>query len=361
MSFINLRFDKKIQSNRKGISILLLMFGFSTILGQSKKERIEYLQFKIDSLTLACSEDHQNQTSLNVLLQQEISIQRNTLENSNKINKTLNDSLFQTTLKNASQLKAIDKLETEVRLLRMQAENETETFYDVDYLMSSGYASEINENYEFERFFDINVKAILEKEKSRIKKSTFAKRINNNLHITSHNKPLVLRHKSEYEGIQQVHYSYLFEDLRTEKLYCAQISFIYAGGGTETSSLLEIDLQTGNIHVLSPNQIGGDFFFNPNNTFAVIGGWFNDGDGLFPLKNKFCIVNLDERKTDLTIENVELMNLKWLTETSFKCQVVHYEMNTDNQEPYYYRPENYLIPFTLYSFKDDKWVASELK
>jgi hypothetical protein len=186
------------------------------------------------------------------------------------------------------------------------------------------------------------------------------------LYLNAKNKKLFLKNDTFNFGSMQKFYSFLFEDLKNEKVYCAEIVLCYAGGGTEQFSLIEVDLKSGKIYSLAGDSDdntnsfqGGGFYFNSDNSFVVVGGWNCSGGPPFPCNSDLKIVNLGKRKIELKIVDSEIMNLEWLSDTSFKCQVIKY---SQLMEPYAYfnRPMNYLIPFTLFTFKNGKWISTKL-
>ena len=103
------------------------------------------------------------------------------------------------------------------------------------------------------------------------------------------------------------------------------------------------------------------FYFNSDYGTVVICGWFSNGNAPFPMESIFSIVNLDKRKTELTINESEIMNLTWLNERSFSCQLIKYEIVYEDDDEYsrFDRPVNYYIPFSIFTGKDGKWIESK--
>jgi hypothetical protein len=398
------------------MALVFLTLGFNSVSGQSKKEIIQYLQFKIDSMSSVFAELTQNQnlriksfedeiidlqktkTDLNttikklrdslLIINAELFSKNKIVEVNEDINnqlkkqitfieneqkglqihlKKLLDSLEKLDFKTASQLNAMELLKIENSELNEQLGNKPKTFYDVDFGIGCNFADPNHEGFQRSRdigdylfkLFSKSSIIIIQKEKQRIINSKYAKRINNNLHIASKNKEIVLKSDTLNYGWQQNFYSYLFEDTNNQKLYCAKIRFSFAVGFSELFSLVQIDLKTGKVMNEEFTDYNGNFYFNSSNNFVVISGWTNVGGAPFPSISNISVIDLDKNLTELKIEDSEIMNLQWVSDTSFKCQVIKYTQ-TMEPEPYFDRPVNYLIPFTLFTYENGKWISTKL-
>jgi hypothetical protein len=390
-------------SSRISILVLVLICNFCfSSLAQSKKKQISTLTSSLDSVALSLSLCEKSLVDLNDTLVQKnraiVTSQKQilTLEHNEKVAiKTIND-LNDTIAGNKQSLsnlktseamiknemnsdkkkfdslllayslkqKTIEHLETEFRQLKKQSEYKPHTYYHTQYSVSSDYARQITE--DLVSYFNVNSAAIIEKEKPRIINSISAKRLNDVLAISTKTDPVYFKNERKgYEEFDYEHtfYTYLFEDLAKGKVYCIEFKISYTGGGQESYSLIQIDLKNGNIHKFSDeiNHGGGDFYFNSDNSTVVICGWFSTGNAPFPMESVFSIVNLDKRKTELTIDESEIMNLTWLNERSFSCQLIKYEIvyGDDYVDDRFDRLLNYYIPFSVFTGKDGKWIESK--
>jgi hypothetical protein len=390
-------------SSRISILVLVLICNFCfSSLAQSKKKQINTLTISLDSFALSLSLCKKSLVDLNdTLIQKNRALATSqkqilTLEHNEKVAikkiNDLHDTIAAKTqslvnLKTSEALiknemnsdkkkfdslllayslkqKTIETLETEFRQLKKQSEYKPHTFYHTQYSVNTAYAGQITE--DLVSYFNVNSAGIIEKENPRIINSISAKRLNNALVISTKTKPVYLKNERigyEEFDVNQTFYTYLFEDLAKEKVYCIEINLSYTGGGQESYSLIQIDLKSGNIHKFSDeiNHGGGDFYFNSDYSNVAVGGWFCNGNAPFPMESKFSIVNLDKRKTELTIDESEIMNLTWLNESSFSCQLIKYEIVYGDEyvDDRFDREVNYYIPFSVFSVKDGKWIESK--
>jgi len=330
---------------------------YNSILSQSKKEIIQYLEFKIDSLNTAFNDHSQKQNLLIKSLEDQVVILKSNNYNLKLLNNMVRDSLN-----------------------LLISEKKAKTYYDIDFSVNSHFSTEEikktensfhdSNGFDYSRYynkiFNINSTAIIEKEKHRILNSKYAIRDNNNLYFNIKNNKIFLKNDTFHFGVEQKFYSFLFEDLENEKVYCAEIDLGYAGGGSERFSLIQVDLKSGKIYSCQEDSgvnfnafQGGDFYFNSDNSFVVAGGWNCSIGWPLPCYNNLTIVNLNKRKIELKIVDSEVMNFEWLSKTSFKCQVIKYT-KTMEPEPYFNHPTNDFTPFTLFSYVDGKWIYKEL-
>jgi hypothetical protein len=337
--------------------LLLISYGYA----QSKKEQIEILEHKIDSLMILYTTEQGIQKAEILALNEQIKNLSETGKTLASKNASLEDMLHHTESETQACLAREQSMKFEVDNLNKRLNEKPLCFFDAEYSVSSYYAFKLLENEPgggLERYFELNSKEIIRKEKKRIEQSTRAKRNGNVLTITTNSGSILLENNSDHDGMGQTFYSFLFEDLDKNKAYYARIQLMYAGGGSENSELIEIDFITGNTHTHTPEYMGGEFYFNSKLNLAVITGWHVDG-GDYLLANKIALVNLSSRKTELTIPNSEIMNLTWLSEASFKCQLIKYEANDEGSEPYFNRPINYQTPFTVFTHQNEQWILKE--
>ncbi len=107
----------------------------------------------------------------------------------------------------------------------------------------------------------------------------------------------------------------------TAKLYYVIIDFIAAGSGNKKYTLIELDLNTGMKTKLVSN-IGGNFIFNKNETVILVHGWYDSED--YVQDNQLKIINILNKKTDFILNNVEPINIYWLSNDEFQCLLLKY-------------------------------------
>jgi hypothetical protein len=104
-------------------------------------------------------------------------------------------------------------------------------------------------------------------------------------------------------------------------LYYVKIDFTRAGSGYKIYTLIELDLNNGMKNELISN-IGGNFSFNKIETFILAYGWHDSED--YVQDNQLQIINILNREKDLILEDVEPININWLSDNEFQCQLLKY-------------------------------------
>jgi hypothetical protein len=341
--------------------VIIIPLVYNAVLGQSNKDTIQYLQYKIDSMALASAEVTQTQNSRIKSFEGQIDTLQKIKSDLSFAIKKNRDTLMHLNAKILLQNRIIEATGIELHELKKQLLKKPKTFYDIDYGVSSHHQYEQSQTLSSSYVYDPLAKVIIEKETPRILGSKFAYRDDENLTVSIKSNQIVFKNDTlpgfqEHNVLIKRYYSYLFEDTINNKLYCVEIIISHIGGGGESFYLTQLDLITGNIKRIECK--GSIFYFNSDNTYAIVGGWYNTGAAPFFHASNFSVVNLHNTQIELSREDSETLNLEWLTETSFKCQLIKYTQTID-PEVYYERPENYLTPFTLFTYKNGKWLSSE--
>jgi hypothetical protein len=345
---------------RKVILIVLLL-QFDLAFAQSKKDQIEILRTSFDSLSKIVINERNfysiESKKLNASIQwanyQIDSLFLELKNKKSKINeyeKEILDLKQQLTYKTDSLHFISEKLKklSEIALKKVD-ENRTTDHQNVP------IASFNSTDYDFDKNsgenFIQNKNTIVKKEKTRIIHSKYAKR-EGSLSITlKTGETISLVSKSELDGMQQTHYAYLFEDELKSKIYYVLISYIAPGSGDVNYSLIEIDLNTGEKTTLV-TDVGGNFSFNSNNTFLVVSGWYDSEE--YVQDNQLQIINIQNSKSQLTLTDVEPINITWLSNDEFQCQLLKY---TKEKEWPFSRIPNELRTGKLikFSFVNGSW------
>jgi hypothetical protein len=316
---------------KKIISILVLLQTCFTF-AQSKKEQIEILKFRVDSLNTILSyvrnansqkiQDLESQiSSLNSDL---IFIKNKLAKNVDSLNTLLAYERNANSQKKQECEKQISLLNAELVLIKNKLE---EKKHETDNLTSSlVIAKSFNSlDYDFDQYngsnFKENYDTVIIKENKRIHSSNYAKRDYSLKIRLFTGETISLVSKSEHDGNEETHFLYLFEDKLRAKLFYVMINYSVPGSGTKRYSLIEMDLNTGNTITIVSN-IGSNFYFNKDQTYLIVYGWYDSGD--YVKDNQLQIINVLTKKTELALKDVEPINISWVSDYEFQCQLLKY-------------------------------------
>ena len=318
--------------------MILILFAFNcfyySVFAQSKKEQIQSLNYRIDSLSNIIIVERQEMDKLQNKIQESKSLLQGFESKKDSLSKELNKSkeyIDKIILNNKNlsgyiqtQKNSIDSLMVVIDDLIRQK--------NIEGTLNNKLISFSTNDYSFEKGmgdFNYNLSQIEKKEKLRIYKSKYAYRdVSLNVKFKS-GEALRFYSQSDHDEMLQKHYSYLFEDESTGKLYFAMIDYNAPGSGAVVYSLQELDLYTGEIETIV-SKIGGDFFFNESKSYLIVKGWYDSKEYVYD--NQLQIVNLGRKETELTIKSVEPIDVKWLANEEFQCVLLKYTMG--NNFPY---------------------------
>ena len=315
---------------RKVIFIVLLL-QFELAFAQSKKDQIENLQTSFDSLSKIVINERNfysiESKKLNTSIQwanyqiDSLFLElKNTKSKINQYEKEILDLKHQLTYKTDSLHFISEKLKklSEIALNKFDENRITEhQNFPIVSFNSTDYDFDKNSGENFIQ----NKNTIVKKEKTRIICSKYAKR-EESLNITlKTGETISLVSKSELDEMLQTHYAYLFEDELMGKIYYVLINYNAPGSGDVNYSLIEIDLNSGENTTLVTNA-GGNFSFNSNNTFLVVSGWYDSEE--YVKDNQLQIINIQNPKSELTLTGVEPINITWLSNVEFQCELLKY-------------------------------------
>jgi hypothetical protein len=311
------------------IFYLVLQIGISYT--QNKKEQIEILNLKIDSLKdVLDTQNNEASKKLSFLNNKIESVELELSQTNLNYLKTKDSlsilrSVYDSITSNIEdKISEIDHLNNEIKITRdslkilvasqqgirnLKNKNEFYSFTEKDY--------DFNDNIDFL----INCSEVNQKEKSRISNSKYASRdVSLNIRLLN-NKIVRLKSNSEHEGCVQTHYTYFLENYLKNKLYYLKIYFACAGSGEKIRTLYEIDLKTGvNREVIT--NTGGDYSFNENLEYLIVSGWYDSEE--YAKDNKLELINLSNYKKELFLEEIEPVNINWESASSFQCQLLKY-------------------------------------
>ena len=350
-------------SIKKIIILILFVFQMKLSFAQSKKEQIEILKMRTDSLTNILDNERKINISKVQGLYSSIEINKNQIDSlyselkrAKERNKNQVDSLY-TELKRTNnilnqqeqdniQLKdKVNKFSNEINNLKFQLKIKSDSLVvifnelkkceesintEIDVSNSEEFQFKKPEsfsalNYAFDKAnvgnFQQNLDTIISKEKTRILNSSHAKR-DLSLKIKLVNgETISLVSKSENEGNTETHFAYLFEDELRAKLYYVMINYSMPGSGTIINTLIELNLNTGDKNTIVTN-IGADFIFNKSKTFLITSGWYDSQE--YVMDNQLQVINILNKKKELILKEVEPVNIIWLSEYEFQCQLLKY-------------------------------------
>lgn len=330
---------------------------------QSKKEQIEILKMRTDSLTNILDNERKINISKVQGLYSSIEINKNQIDSlyselkrAKERNKNQVDSLY-TELKRTNnilnqqeqdniQLKGkVNEFSNEINNLKFQLKIKSDSLVvifnelkkceesintEIDTSNSEEFQFKKSEsfsalNYAFDKAnvgnFQQNLDTIISKEKTRILNSSHAKR-DLSLKIKLVNgETISLDSKSENDGNTETHFAYLFEDELRAKLYYVMINYSMPGSGTIINTLIELNLNTGDKNTIVTN-IGADFIFNKSKTFLITSGWYDSQE--YVMDNQLQVINILNKKKELILKEVEPVNIIWLSEYEFQCQLLKY-------------------------------------
>jgi hypothetical protein len=339
-----------IQRIKKTI-ILLLFFQISLAFAQSRKVQIETLKLKVDSLNNLLGNERKiefiKQQVLNSSLKM-LKIQFDSLRvELNKINnrftqkeqelisiKELSKNKFDAKLNEVNVLKhQLDSLNIVIAELKIingaiKIKSDSNQIEGLQYRAIRSF-NPLDYDFEDSGNFKENYDTIIKKENKRILNSKYAIR-EFSLKIKLMNSELIsLVSISERDNVEETHFAYLFENELRAKLYYVMIHYFAAGPGTKTYTLFEIDLKTGKINTLV-SKIGGSFDFNKNETYLLVSGWYDSH--AYVKDNQLRVITILNKKIDLILENIEPININWLSDNEFKCQLLNY--STEKEWPF---------------------------
>ncbi len=308
--------------NRIINSILILaVFSFSReVAGQSKKEQIEILKFRIDSLKSVLQLSAIQQDSLiKVIVAERFS-------NQNKIN-TLNESVNLLKTQNTKISNNLINVKDSFNGLRSKLNECLQNTY----LLTEKY---VNNDYDYLGIYDwdyedifINIKGILElKESNRISKSKFALR-DNELQINLLNGSSI-KLASKIEKILHFYSVYLTENAIKSKLYFVEIRQSWAGsGGDRRYTLKEVNLLDGTIRTIV-TEIGGEFYFSPNMQYLIIAGKYYEDE--FFNNYHFKLINLESGVTEISEPETVAFNIRWTSKDAFDCVLMNLKVDREH-------------------------------
>ena len=341
---------------------------------QSKKEQIEILKMRTDSLTNVID----NERKINFIKMQElnsvIEIKKNQINSLHTELKKISDNFNQKELETIQLKNKINAKSIEIDDLRHQLKNKSDSLKilavefkrikeaikiknnsnqieDLQYKVAKSFNPL---DYDFEYYdFNQNYDTVIIKEKTRILNSNYAKRdLSLKVKLLT-GETISLISINEHEGNAQTHFTYLFENELRAKLYYVMINYYEPGPGTKSYTLIEIDLKTGKKNTLVSN-IGSNFNFNKNQTYLIVSGWYDSQDYLND--NQLQVINIVNKKIDLVVKDVEPININWLSEYEFQCQLLKYSKVTDPDG------EGYEVPsvdrsgnFNKFKFNNGLW------
>lgn len=313
--------------NKITLSIIILaVFALSgEATAQSKKEQIEILKFRVDSLKSVLQLSAKQQDSLiKIIVAERFSNQNkiSTLNESVNLLKTQNTKISYDHINvkdsfNGLKSKMNEYLE-KTSLLTGKYIN-----YDYDYMHTH--------NWDSEDIF-INVKGILEfKEFNRIINSKFAKR-DKELHINLLNGGAI-KLASEKSENNMLHFYrvYLTENTVKSKLYFIEISLALAGSGRDhRHTLKEVNLWDGTIRTIV-SEIGGDFYFSPNMQYVIVAGEYYEEE-MFN-NYQFRLINLETGVTEISEPETEAFNIRWTSNDAFDCVLMNFKVDKERWPP----------------------------
>lgn len=291
----------------KKIIFILFSLQIGLTFAQSKKEQIEILKMRTDSLTNVLD----NERKINIIkvqaLNSSIEIKKNQI---NAKSVEVDDLKHQ--LKNKSDCLKIIAVELKKIKESIQIKSDaTKSYNTLDYDFDETNSGDFDENYD----------TIIIKEKTRMLNSNYAKRdLSLKIKLVT-GETISLGSISEHEGIAETHFTYLHENELRAKLYYVMINYWRAGGGSKRYTLIEIDLKTGEKNTLVSN-IGGNFNFNENETYLLVSGWYDSQE--YVNDNQLQVINIVNKKIDLVIKDVEPIKINWLSDFEFQCQLLKY-------------------------------------
>jgi hypothetical protein len=284
---------------KKTILALLLLLS-NMLYSQSKKEIIEKLNYKIDSLENAIDAErilHNKKfdelQNKNVDLQLKIKTQENRIiENIKTLEITKNK---------------INNLVDSLNLLK--STKNTQTNFDV----LSYYFSTFNKYDYYNEYHFNDIKLILEaKESRRLAISKYAIR-NNQLKIKLLNNKEVILHSDAIAPLQQRHYVYITENSNRGKVYVLKLDLYFSSPGRQRYELLEINIQNGEMKTVS--NAGNNFSFSPNMDYIIVSGWHDIDD--YYQNSEIALINLFDLSVEMKIDNAEVTDIIWLSDDEF--------------------------------------------
>jgi hypothetical protein len=313
--------------NKTTLSIIILaVFAFSgEVTAQTKKEQIEILKFRVDSLKSVLQLSAKQQDSLIKIIVAE------RFSNQNKIS-TLNESM--NLLKTQNTKISYDHINVKDSFNGLKSKmneylEKTSLFtgkyinYDYDYM-------DIH-NWDSEDIF-INVKGILEfKESNRIINSKFAKR-DKELHINLLNGGSI-KLASEKSENNMLHFYrvYLTENTVKSKLYFIEIRLGLAGSTRDRMhTLKEVNLRDGTISSIV-SGIGGEFYFSPNMHYVIVAGEYYEEE-MFN-NYQFRLINLESGVTEISEPATEAFNIRWTSNEAFDCVLMNFKVDKERWPP----------------------------
>lgn len=322
--------------NKRKLYIPSLIGFFFTIIisqnvsfSQSKKKQIEGLNLKIDSFILVIANERNTQkTSIGSLEIQEF-------KSKQKVD-TLTIEIKSIEQQISTKQKDKQNFETEISQLKKEIDLKKDSLKQL--LSNEEERLQISSDDSYFIFFkddyDLNIEEpvfnpdngysdqIVEKEKNRISSSKHATR-KVDLKINLLNGSVAIYKSSFKDYTFHTYYSYLFEDLKTSKIFFVQIDYIDAGGGSKNISLLELNLKDGKVRKIIEDA-GGDFFFNSNNTFVISSGWVKSDEEEYAQDCKLELINIDNLKKELVFNGIEPVEIKWNSRNEFQCMLLKY-------------------------------------
>jgi hypothetical protein len=292
------------------------------VLSQSKKEQIRKLTFMIDSLNQNVSEKDMGLDSLKTII---YNLDKNSKELNNNHDKLIEYSNF---------LKAsLNMKEDTIINLKNNLTNCLESMYsrNISFIPTMYSATQdwvigsdsFNAPYGYKYF-----KTIYElKEKTRISNSKYAERRGCLFLKTLNGNEISLCSTTDPYAIMQEHYTYLFENDETKKMYYVKIELNFAGGNPDVYSLYELNLIDGAKKIIS-DKIGGEFYFSPRCDYVIVGGFYSVGTQTS--ESEVRVVDLTDRLSDFVISGIESTDIKWLSANKFQCMTIPYKVLSRN-------------------------------
>jgi hypothetical protein len=344
-------------SNKKLIIFILILFQIKVAFSQSKKEKIEILKVRTDSLIFVLDNERLINIDKTQQLNASIEIKNYTIDSLNSAVKRTNNIYNLKEQENIHLKDKVNEFSNKINNFKFHLKIKSDSLKIIfnelkkckESINTKSDASKSEEfqfkkvesfsalNYDFDKTnggnFQQNLDTIISKEKTRILNSSHAKR-DLSLKIKLVNgETISLDSKIENDGNTETHFAYLFEDELWAKLYYVVIIYSKPGSGTKINTLIELDLNTGDKNIIVTNT-GADYIFNKSKTFLITYGWYDSQE--YVMDNQLQVVNILNKKKELILKEVEPINITWLSEYEFQCQLLKY--SKEKEWPYYRIP-----------------------